>query len=314
MQKATGPKAREAGTDQLLISRYQFRDLSRLPKRLIHAFDARWLETKLPQLANDPCHQTLAMSQISYISEMTGKRPPGGLIVTLGLPEEKYCFEYGTIPFDPYLAGAANQSLTPMVDAAFQNKGNFFRSDAAEFEDISGHTEWQKRALAPFGWKHLAAAIYPVPLHTQKKLVMCYYFEKDRSANLPSCAELDFLSVPFSFAWMYRAKLIDEDTLKIWLQMLSGLTPAKLLLLREMVCCPRFHLQTISDQLSVSRRNIENHIRQLAQSADPKIPDTEDRKGNASNSIDLIKHYHFLSNIGRPVYQTTITRSPDMQE
>ncbi len=149
------------------------------------------------------------------------------------------------------------------------------------------------------GLHHLAQLMYAVPYKQTHRLRFSYHSSIDKVfGSQVSADEIEYFSLPFCLVWMYRFQQIDLQTLVGWLELLVGMTPKRLALLREMVNIGRYQNKAIAKRLNISDRVVSNYIAEAYNSITHLLPAPEIAGGNLSHCADLVRYYHFLSLAG----------------
>ncbi len=176
----------------------------------------------------------------------------------------------------------------------------------AEFQGNEAKNQnWQLECLPERGFdpgraqNTLFKEEYCIP-NMQGRRFIVEYFAKDPRPNDQLCLEdaLQYLSVPFYFAWLMRWGHIDVATLEDWYRLLVGVTPARLNLLREIVCVGRYQTGVIANRLALSDRVVRNYIAEALHAVSHLLPDLEMASANSSQCIDLVRYYWFLRYVG----------------
>lgn len=94
--------------------------------------------------------------------------------------------------------------------------------------------------------------------------------------------------------------VIDSATLREWYGLYRALTPATALVVHDLVTSERVSVMRTSQRLGLSKRTIENQVRQVSRNLQGKGTERRDDASYASPLLDLIRSYFFLQFAGRP--------------
>lgn len=151
----------------------------------------------------------------------------------------------------------------------------------------------------PLGLLHTVSIAYEIPFQTSLRLQFTYFKEIDSSfPDTLTKDEVEYLSIPFYYAWAHRWGIIDEATFERWLSLLSGLTPIQLFLLRDLIARPRYSLPVTAEKFDLNSRMVNHYYNQIYNSALAHLDTNYKIVGNASKMVDLAQAYHFLSYVG----------------
>lgn len=295
-----------AFSSQALITPKSFRDLSRVPRSVTRAYQSEFLERELPRIAAKEHPELILKEQISYYAEATSRPAPNSAHVTLGERGQLGKGHFMEGGLEAWLATAdwraANKPLV-VNDRAAAFSGNFFLSNDATLKGDPNWKDFDQKVLQPRGIGNIAYVNYPIMFKSRLRIAIAYAFSDEvNGADLASRFEFDVLTIPFAIVWLYKFDVIDFETMAHWLSMLSGLTPAKLFLVREIVNAPRYQASIVRERTGLSKRNIENHLYQLSEILEAKVPREPGRTGYGSILTDVANSYRFLSFTGRPVF------------
>lgn len=281
-----------------------FRVLSRVPRSLTRAYHLQFLTRELPRIAQDSDADAVIKAQIDFYRDATGKDAPTGITTSLGAKSTlglHHVYKGGPNTWQKVVDWSSSGGHVELSDRAVCAKGNFVRSrDIVEKSSPTwGH--FMDIVHRPEGVEDTVIANFTVPLQPSKRLLMGYVFSTlPQDTNLASRFEFDFVSVPFAIVWMFRFGVLEHDLMCHWLFMLAGLTPSKLFLIREIISAQRYQAADALERTGLTKRNFENHIFQLSEILDEKVPRQNELRGNGSALVDLVTNYGFLSFAGRP--------------
>lgn len=160
----------------------------------------------------------------------------------------------------------------------------------------------------PLGLLHTVSIAYDIPFQTDLRLQFTYFKTiGDAFSNVLTKDEVEYLSIPFYYIWAHRWGIIDLATLQNWLQLLSGLNPTQLFLLRDLISRPRYSLPVTAEKFGINSRMVNHYYNQIYNALLPQLNTTYKIEGNASKMVDLAQAYSFLRLIGdyRPKKETS---------
>ena len=151
----------------------------------------------------------------------------------------------------------------------------------------------------PLNIHQSASVTYKIPYKTKLQFRFVYF---SSMANLfdPNVTqgEVEFFSLVFYLGWIRRKDIIDSHTFRHWLELLVGMTPMWLALLREIVNIGRFQNKAVASRLNISDKVARNYIAEAYNSISHLLPAPEYANANLSQCIDLVRYYHFLNLVG----------------
>jgi len=170
--------------------------------------------------------------------------------------------------------------------------------------DFRSLNEWRKTPIfkeyyQPLNMLHSVSLAFAIPFKGNERLQMTYF--KNLSSSFDAALtkdEVEFLTIPFYFAWANRWGIIDHDTMNLWLSLLVKRSPIQLFLLRSMASSSRYSLSALADKFGIATRMANHHFAEVFDSIAPIITHKQDVKGNASKMVDLARAFHFLAYVG----------------
>lgn len=282
-----------------------FRDLSRVPRTVSGCYQHHFLVQDLPRLALDPNPKAVMDEQAATYAEVTRREAPFGFRVAIGKrgePGTSLATGVNRAVYDSHLDWMSRRGPTLMTNVTKAHEGSTFISGqfpanvSDEWADYVD-TTWSRHDVST-----VAVTNYSVPFRANTRLMFASYFTQ-KAKDVASRFEFDIVMLPFAIVWLYRFGIIDEPILRHWLFMLSGLSPTKLFLIRELVTTPRYHATSVMSRTGLSKRNIENHLYQLSDILNAKVPRDAEVKGNGAILFDVVNNFSFLANFGRPAFQ-----------
>lgn len=281
-----------------------FRDLSRVPRSVTRAYQHEFLVDELPRLAADTNSNAVLREQMRAYEDITGRTAPYGMRVALGYRGEEGISDFTGIDpqiYETHLDWIGARGLTKIGQITKAHQGNSFSSNLFPLYGAPDWEEYVERTWARFGARSVSIVNYSVPFRTGIRLMMASYFNGP-ATDVASRFEFDIVNMPFAIVWMKHFGVIDDATMRHWLRLLANLTPAKLFLIREIIGAQRYHASLVAERTGISKRNLENHIYQLSDVLDEKVPQARNTSGNGSIIVDIANHYGFLSFAGRPFF------------
>lgn len=191
------------------------------------------------------------------------------------------------------------QHLDVTRPAIFRNIGTgVFNTDFRTL-DAWRQTDIFRDYYQPLDMLHTVSLAYGVA-HQGRARVQMTYFKRlgSQFAATLTKDEVEFLSIPFFLAWSFRGGLIDHPTLRRWLRLLIGRTPAQLFLLRAMVAMPRYSIDLLADRFGMGTRMVNHHFSEVYDSILPELDTGYEVPGNASKMVDIAQAYAFLRQTG----------------
>lgn len=151
----------------------------------------------------------------------------------------------------------------------------------------------------PLEIHHSASVVYRVPFKRQQQFrFVCFSNMSEAFDSAVTSDEIEYFMLPLFLGWLCRKNYIDQETLNDWLEMLVGMTPMRLALLREMVNIGRYQNKAIAKRLDISDRVVRNYIAEAYSLISHLLPAPEFSDANLSQCVDLVRCYHFLSLVG----------------
>lgn len=190
------------------------------------------------------------------------------------------------------------QHLDVTRPAIFRNVGTaIFNTD---FRSLA---KWQQTPFfedyyKPLNMLHTISLAYAMPFMMRGRVQLTYFREigKQFEASLTK-DEVEFLSIPFFYAWAYRWGIIDEAAIRAWFHLMVRRTPTQLFLLRSLVGMQRYSLAVLAEKFGIATRMANHHFAEVYDSILPLL-DTAEIEGNASKMVDLAQAYQFLRFVG----------------
>lgn len=288
------------------LSKASFRDLSRVPRSLTRCYGDERIGEDLTALGDALSNDHLLKAQIDFFVAATGCRAPSVAVVGIRTQSglDPMVALKGNVAHSDAISTNLATTLPRDLDAMMEYaRGNTVLTTERVFGAGSPWQDWQSRTLVPAGMNHTAAIRYSIPFQSHRSLDMYLCFADSLPGNkLPSRFAFDVATLPFAILWMARFDIIDFATASHWLFMLSGLTPAKLFLIREIVTMPRYRPADMIDRAGLSKRTIDNHLYQISELLNQKVPRDRDSSGYGSILVDIASNYGFLEHFGRPVF------------
>ena len=250
---------------------------------------------------------TVLDEQLDFYEAVTNRKRPSRCMATIGRP-----FTEGEL----YVRGGDKQQFNTFVNWSKQHgqsahaelinayKGNFCLTTDVNARPDGKWNDYVQTVFKPFGIKASATVNFPVPFRKGARLGVYYAFFGS-CEDVASRFEFDFVSLPFAIIWLFRFNVIDEDTMRHWLFLLVGLTPANLFMIRELLATPRYHAQLLPVRTGLPKRSVEGHFLRFSELLNEKFPKDADAGGKGSILFDIAHHYGFLSFTGRPHFDVS---------
>lgn len=149
------------------------------------------------------------------------------------------------------------------------------------------------------GLLHTVSIAYEIPFQTDLRLQFTYF--KSIETSFPQTLtkdEVEYLSIPFYFIWAQRWGVIDEVSCKKCLQLMIGLNPTQLFLLRDLIARPRYSLPLTAEKFGINPRMVNHYYNQVYDAILKQLDVKYKIEGNASKMVDLAKTFNFLHFIG----------------
>ncbi len=173
--------------------------------------------------------------------------------------------------------------------------------------DFKSLDEWDDTRLyrefkSPLGLYHAILLTYQLPFTTEKYMKFVY----DSGEGKTFCSkltkdEVEYVTTPFLYAWLFKFGYIDEGTFTRILSLLSNITPLQLFLLRELVTIPVYQNKTVAEKFSISGRVVNNYFANVYAQISHLLPDRDALDSRAAPLVDLVRHFWFLNLAGSPV-------------
>lgn len=151
----------------------------------------------------------------------------------------------------------------------------------------------------PLGLHHTVVVNYRYPLKQRFSIRFGYQTEAGNTfGDGLSKDEVEYFTLPFLIAWLYRMNSIDRETMEGWLSLIEGLTPLRLALLRDLTNETRYRRQSMADKLRVSARAVSNQLAEIHGAILHLLGPTSG-EGDQSKAVDLANAFGFLRFVGR---------------
>lgn len=192
------------------------------------------------------------------------------------------------------------------TDGVFQ--ASWLNPGTAVFNtDFKSLEEWHETRLyqefkSPLGLYHAVLLTYQLPFSTEKFIKFVY----DSGAGRTFCEkltkdEIEYVTMPFTFAWLHKFGYIDDTTFRRILSLLENITPMQLFLLRELVNIPVYQNKTVAAKFKISGRVVNNYFANIYGQISHLLPDRTSLDARAAPLVDLVRHFAFLNVAGLPV-------------
>lgn len=146
---------------------------------------------------------------------------------------------------------------------------------------------------------HSVSIAFEVPFHERRRLQFTYFKRTGQQFGATLTKdEVEYLSIPFYYAWASRWGLIDDVTLKRWCGLLTSRTGIQLFLLRDLVARERYALSLTAQKFEIPTRIANHHFVQIYEGVVDRLRCPNRLEGNASKMVDLAQAFHFLRFIG----------------
>lgn len=311
MLSSAGPQdLQKRPSSELVRTRASFRDLSRVPRAVTRAYSINEISQDLRSLGNAmDSTQSLMQRHVAFYGSCTGLPAPDYLYVSYGTPDgtiHRESYRQSDIYLEATETGLEQRHLSHpdnMIEALNAAPGNTLISDDRQVADTPAWLRHRNTVLAPLGIGHVAAIRYRVPVQASRMLEVSYGFADGVAPDeLAHRFVFDVLTLPFAIHWLARFDGIDQGTAQYWLFLLEGLTPAKLFLIREIVCMPRYNPSELIERAGLSKRTIDNHLYQISDLLNDKVPRGPNGEGYGSILVDITRTFGFLAYFGRPIF------------
>ncbi|MEM8686872.1 MAG: hypothetical protein AAGF81_06070 [Pseudomonadota bacterium] len=177
--------------------------------------------------------------------------------------------------------------------------------------DFRSMEQWKDTRLyqefkSPLGLYQAVLLTYRLPFATQKFMKFVY----DSGAGRQFCDritkdEIEFVTTPFMYAWLFKRGYMDKAAFRQVLQLLTGLSPVQLFLLRELVNIPVYQNSSVAQKFRISGRVVNNYYANIYSQIAHLLPERPSRQSRAAPLVDLVRHYSFLSLTGAPLITQT---------
>lgn len=117
---------------------------------------------------------------------------------------------------------------------------------------------------APLGLHHTVVVHFRYPL--KKRFSIRFGYQTIGKRNFgPGLTkdDVEFFSIPFMVAWLYRLNTIDRETMIGWLELLEGMTPLRLAVLRDLTNTTRYRTQSLADKLGLTARALSDQLAEI---------------------------------------------------
>lgn len=211
---------------------------------------------------------------------------------------------YRSVNIDPHAVSLYRevQCDDDVFPYSWSNPGTaIFNTDfksLAEWDDTRFYQEFK----SPLGLYHAVLLTYRLPFASQKFMKFVY----DSGAGQRFCEkvtkdEIEYVTMPFMYAWLYKFGYIDQEAFVRILKFLTGLTPLQLSLLRELVNVPVYQNASVSQKFRISGRVVNNYFANIYGQISHLLPDRPSSNARAAPMIDLVRHFSFLNLAGSPL-------------
>lgn len=283
----------------------KFRDLSRLPRQLKRAYDYKFLVKDLPTIAKNRNPTTVLDEQLDFYVSVTGRKRPSRCMASIGRPfteGQLYVRGDDRLQFQAFVNWSQEHGSSAHADLITEHNGNFcLSSDVAPTPD-GRWDDYVQTVFKPYGIDVSAVVNFSIPFQKHARLGIYYAFY-DNHNDVASRFEFDFITLPFAIVWLYRFQVIDEETMRHWLFLLVGLSPANVCMIRELLATQRYSANLLPGRIGLPKRTIEGHFLKLSELLNEKFPSEAPSKGTGSILFDIAHHYGFLSFTGRPHFE-----------
>ncbi len=177
--------------------------------------------------------------------------------------------------------------------------------------DFRSMEQWKDTRLyqefkSPLGLYQAVLLTYRLPFATQKFMKFVY----DSGAGRQFCDritkdEIEFVTTPFMYAWLFKRGFMDEAAFRRVLQLLTDLSPVQLFLLRELVNIPVYQNSSVAQKFRISGRVVNNYFANIYGQIAHLLPERPSSEARAAPLVDLVRHYSFLSLAGAPLIAQT---------
>ena len=279
---------RSAEIKRTLNAQFLLRELFEAASKLDDAEFAKYQQTTLRELLPgfDPQMLSVCVQEISHTGTLKGIE----------------CYHSVNIDPSAILLYREVQAVDDVFPRSWSNPG------AAVFNtDFMSLEEWQDTRLfqvfkSPLGLYHAVLLTYRLPFAANKFMKFVY----DSGAGRRFCEkvtkdELEYVTTPFVYAWLYKFGYMDEATFQQILKLLAGLTPVQLGLLRELVNIPAYQNLTVAQKFRISGRVVNNYFANIYGQISHLLPDRPSTNTRAAPLVDLVRLYSFLSLTGAPL-------------
>ncbi len=175
-----------------------------------------------------------------------------------------------------------------------------------EWDDTRFYQEFK----SPLGLYHAILLTYRLPFSSEKFMKFIY----DSGAGQRFCEkvtkdEVEYITTPFMYAWLYKFGYIDKSSLVQIFKLLTGLTPVQLSLLRELVNVPVYQNASVASKFRISGRVVNNYFANIYGQISHLLPDRPTSNARAAPLIDLVRHFSFLNLTGPPMIAQSASAS-----
>ena len=107
--------------------------------------------------------------------------------------------------------------------------------------------------------------------------------------------DVEYLNVPFILSWLCHMNLISENALVRYFDLLAGVSPMQLAVLREMVNSFQYNAVQVAAKFCISKRTLEAHLYEVYEHAFNALGFERDGLQRSARIVDLVNHYSFLA-------------------
>ncbi|MEM9061808.1 MAG: hypothetical protein AAGD13_15215 [Pseudomonadota bacterium] len=170
-------------------------------------------------------------------------------------------------------------------------------------------TEFFERFKAHTGTHHALILSYPYPFKTGLGVRFTFQtdFPREFGQNLTKDVA-EYLNLPFYLAWLHRLNVIDLETLTRWLELMAGLTPQQVALLRLLSNLSPARRPNLAEDLGLPQSIVDQELRTISQVASNALPDVDGSQADDLSTADLASIYSHLRFCGRFVDQQHVQR------
>lgn len=185
--------------------------------------------------------------------------------------------------------------LDVMAETTWQSTGSaIFNTDFQSVDDWLAD-EFYTEFKAPLGLHHTVILNLHSPFNQRARIRFSYQteFPKTFGDDLTK-DEVEFYTLPFYIVWLCRIGQIDRDTMLVWLGTLEGMTPLRLVLLRELTSFRQYRNAATAAKLGISPRVVNNQFHEIYNAVSSVLPPSGVDDGYQSKLVDLANTFSFL--------------------